>query len=96
MPLRDLSWLLNPGQTSPEDQNRGISGPTKWTDVLQTFFLKKKEKKRKKNQNNGLRCSIDLVLSARHESRKDLQIYGIRSMSPKSLNIYKQCSLKVI
>ena len=27
-------------QTSPEDQNRGTSGPTKRTDVLQ-FFLKR-------------------------------------------------------
>ena len=26
---RDLPWLWNPGQTSPEVKNRGISGPTK-------------------------------------------------------------------
>ena len=30
-------WLWNPGQTSPEVQNRGISGPTKRTCVLQKF-----------------------------------------------------------
>ena len=28
---RDIPWLWNPGQTSPEVQNRGISGPTKRT-----------------------------------------------------------------
>ena len=37
------SWLWNPGQTSPEVQNRGISGPTKRTYVLQK--LKKTNKK---------------------------------------------------
>ena len=31
----DPPWLWNPGQMSPEVQNRGISGPTKRTDVLQ-------------------------------------------------------------
>ena len=36
-------WLWNPGQTSPEVQNRGISGPTKRTYVLQKFKKKKKE-----------------------------------------------------
>ena len=35
-------WLWNPGQTSPEVQNRGISGPTKRTCVLQKIFKKKK------------------------------------------------------
>ena len=30
----------NPGQTSPEVQNSGHSGPTKGTDVLQKFFKK--------------------------------------------------------
>ena len=35
------SWLWNPGQTSPEVQNRGISGPTKRTRVLQKFNKKK-------------------------------------------------------
>ena len=35
-------WLWNPGQTSPEVQNRGISSPTKRTCVLQKFFKKKK------------------------------------------------------
>ena len=29
--LRDPPWLWNPGQTSPEPQNRGISGPTRRT-----------------------------------------------------------------
>ena len=36
--LRDPSWLWNPGQTSPEVQKRGTSGPTKKTDVLQNVF----------------------------------------------------------
>ena len=40
MQTRDLSWLWNPGQMSPEVQNRGISGSTKRTCVLQFFFLK--------------------------------------------------------
>ena len=31
-----------PGQTSPEVQNRGISGPAKRTYVLQKFLKKKK------------------------------------------------------
>ena len=31
----------DPGQTSPEVRNRGISGPTKRTCVLQKFFKKK-------------------------------------------------------
>ena len=34
---RDPPWLWNPGQTSPEVQNRGISGPRKRTYVLQKF-----------------------------------------------------------
>ena len=33
--VRDPPWLWNPVQTSPEVQNRGISGPTKRTHVLQ-------------------------------------------------------------
>ena len=37
-------WLWNPGQTSPKVQNRGISGPTKRTCVLQKFKKKKKKK----------------------------------------------------
>ena len=40
---RNPPWLWNPGQTSPEVQNRGASGPTKRTYVLQKF---KKEKKK--------------------------------------------------
>ena len=35
---RDPPWLRNPGQTSPEVQNRGISGPIK---VLVSFQNKK-------------------------------------------------------
>ena len=34
---RDLPWLWNQGETLPEVQNRGISGPTKRTYVLQKF-----------------------------------------------------------
>ena len=37
---RGAPWLWNPGQTSPEVQNRIISGPTKRTCVLQNFFKK--------------------------------------------------------
>ena len=37
---RDAPWPRNPGQTPPEVQNRGITGPTKRTDVIQ-FFLNK-------------------------------------------------------
>ena len=33
-------WLWIPGQTSPEVLNRGISGPTKRTSVLQKFIKK--------------------------------------------------------
>ena len=40
MQARDPPWLWNPGETSPEVQNNGISGPTKKTYVLQK--LKKK------------------------------------------------------
>ena len=35
-------FLWNAEETSPEVQNRGISGPTKRTYVLQKFVLKKK------------------------------------------------------
>ena len=38
---RDLTWLYNPGQTSPEVQIINISGPTRRTAALQNFFLKK-------------------------------------------------------
>ena len=40
---RNPPWLWNPGQTSPEVQNRSISGPTKRTHVLQKF-IKKRER----------------------------------------------------
>ena len=43
MQVRDPSWLCNPEQTSPEVQNRSISGSTKRTDVLQKFFKKTTE-----------------------------------------------------
>ena len=38
----DKAWLWNPGQTSPEVQNWGISGATKRTNALQKV-LKKEE-----------------------------------------------------
>ena len=38
--VRDVPWLWNPVQTSPEVQNSGISGPMKKTYVLQIVFLK--------------------------------------------------------
>ena len=40
MQARDPPWLWDPGQTSPEVQSRGISGPTKRTDIPQLFFIK--------------------------------------------------------
>ena len=42
MQARDPPWLWNPGETSPEVQNRGISGQTKRTHVLQKLLYKKK------------------------------------------------------
>ena len=39
----DPPWPWNQRQMSPEVQQRGISGPTKRTDVLEIFKLKKKE-----------------------------------------------------
>ena len=38
-------WLWNPGQTSPKVHNRGISGPTKRTDVLQKILQKNTRQK---------------------------------------------------
>ena len=38
---RDPPWLWNLGEMLPEVQNRGISGPTKRTYVLQQFYWKK-------------------------------------------------------
>ena len=37
---RDPLWLWNPRETSPEVQNRGISGPSKRTHVLQKMYKK--------------------------------------------------------
>ena len=37
---RGLTWFWNPGQTSPEVQNRVINDPIKRTYVLQIFFKK--------------------------------------------------------
>ena len=45
MQVRDSPWLWITGQTSPEVQSRGISGPTKKTCVLQKLKRKRKEKK---------------------------------------------------
>ena len=39
--LNPIVWIINPEETSPEVQNRSISGPTKWTYVLQKFVKKK-------------------------------------------------------
>ena len=36
--VRDPPWLWNPGETLPEVQNRGISGPTKRSYVLQKLL----------------------------------------------------------
>ena len=43
----DPLWLWNPEETSPGVQNRGISGPTKKTHVLQNIFKKNMEQKQK-------------------------------------------------
>ena len=43
---RDPPWLWNPGQTSPEVQNRGISDPHKNYLCPQNFFKKKTGKGR--------------------------------------------------
>ena len=37
---KDLPWLGNPGQTSPEVQKKGIRSPTKKTYVPKIFFKK--------------------------------------------------------
>ena len=37
---RDPPWISNSGQTVPEVQNRGISGPTKKDLCPQNFFKK--------------------------------------------------------
>ena len=42
MQVRDPPWLLYPGQTSPEVQNRGINGPTKRTCKCHPKCLTKK------------------------------------------------------
>ena len=42
MQARDPPWLWNPGETSSEVQNRGISGATKITHVLQKNLKKKR------------------------------------------------------
>ena len=56
MQARDPPRLWNPGEKSSEVQNRGISGPTKRTHVLQKF--KKQKKKRSKNVSEFLWCSV--------------------------------------
>ena len=41
----NLHWIWNPGQTSPEVQNRVSMAPQKRTDVL-PFFSEKEEKEK--------------------------------------------------
>ena len=41
MQARDLPWVLNPEQTSPAIQNRGISGPTKKDSCPPKLLVKK-------------------------------------------------------
>ena len=43
-------WENNPGETSSEVQNRGISGPTKRTHVLQKFLKKRMGKQDQKKR----------------------------------------------
>ena len=38
MPLSNINKAAHPEEMSPKVQNRGISGPTKRTYVLQNFF----------------------------------------------------------
>ena len=56
--VRDPPWLWNPGETSSEVQNRGISGSTKRTHVLQKFLKKKKKKKKLKFFGNRGRVKL--------------------------------------
>ena len=44
MQARDPPWLWNPGETSPEVENRVSVAPRKRTYVLQKLFFKKKQK----------------------------------------------------
>ena len=61
MQARDPPWLWNPGKTLPEVQNRGISGLTKRTCVLQKFKKKKKKKIQCTIINNGERFSTHIT-----------------------------------
>ena len=45
---RDPPWLWNPGQTSPELENRGVSGPIKGILSSKKNFFFKKERIKKK------------------------------------------------
>ena len=58
MQARDPSWLWNPGETSPEVQNRGISGPT---DGPHYLCSKKFLKKWKKVESICLKSSRDIM-----------------------------------
>ena len=59
---RDLTWLLNSGQMSPEVQNRGISGPTKMTFVCKKFTQKNNKKKTTKKKQHYL---VSIILTFR-------------------------------
>ena len=65
---------LNPGQISPKVQNRGISGPTKRTYVLQKKFFPPKIKK---NNNKHLTIIILLLQACRacHYRKLQLLVY---------------------
>ena len=72
-------WLWNPGQTSPEVQNRGISGPTKRTYVLQK--LKKKISFSILNfvaSSPGKVCTCFCPM-AKHEKNKEIWTRGTRN-----------------
>ena len=77
----DLSWLWNPEQTSPEVQNRRISGPTKRTDALQIFL--QKDENWLCSQNLDLNPTYVETVGTHYEKN-----YTMRSLSPSLLFVY--------
>ena len=67
---RDPPWLWNPGETSPEVQNRGISGPTKRTYVLQKF-------KKKQTMYNVMLKSVPYTRELLHQHMELVPILDI-------------------
>ena len=69
---RDPPWVWNPGQMSPEVQNRGIRGPTKRSYVLKIFFKKLKKKKKKKAYHCNHYSVVLLYLFFNHKSQYEI------------------------